>query len=114
MELATAAFSKRDIWIFRLFRLPPEVLSQSTLLALRHPGIDPLLDFRPEPGHPVVSQSNATREPAPLLEPEDVLAAGCRALRSGEVFLLAPSTASFDGRYLGITKVEQIIGTANR
>jgi type IV secretory pathway protease TraF len=40
--------------------------------------------------------------------------AGCHVLLSGEVFLLAPSGASFDGRYLGVTRAEQIVGTATR
>lgn len=39
---------------------------------------------------------------------------GCRTLAAGEFFLLAPSRASFDGRYLGVTRAEQIVGTAVR
>lgn len=39
---------------------------------------------------------------------------GCRTLAAGEVFLLAPTRASFDGRYLGVTRAEQIVGTAVR
>lgn len=36
---------------------------------------------------------------------------GCRGLRSGEVFLMTQSHASFDGRYFGPTPTSQIAGT---
>lgn len=39
---------------------------------------------------------------------------GCRVLSAGEVFLLAQSSASFDGRYLGVTRAERVVGTAVR
>lgn len=39
---------------------------------------------------------------------------GCRVLKDCEVFLLADHPKSFDGRYFGITKTNQIIGVAVR
>ncbi len=36
---------------------------------------------------------------------------GCKRLGVGEIFLLAEHPASFDGRYFGITKSTNIIGT---
>ena len=39
---------------------------------------------------------------------------GCRTLRAGELLLLNPaSPASFDGRYFGISRTSDVIGTAN-
>lgn len=38
---------------------------------------------------------------------------GCRLLREGELFLLSPAVpASFDGRYFGISRSSDVIGTA--
>ena len=37
---------------------------------------------------------------------------GCRVLRADEIFLLNDHPASFDGRYLGVTKRSQIVGRA--
>ena len=37
---------------------------------------------------------------------------GCRTLRHGEYLLLMDAPASFDGRYFGISRVEQIVGKA--
>lgn len=38
---------------------------------------------------------------------------GCRSVRPGEVFLLSPgASASFDGRYFGVSSSADIIGTA--
>lgn len=39
---------------------------------------------------------------------------GCRILSAGEIFLLAQSSTSFDGRYLGVTRAEHVVGTALR
>ncbi|HET7605769.1 MAG TPA: S26 family signal peptidase [Sphingomicrobium sp.] len=38
---------------------------------------------------------------------------GCRILRRGELFLLAPGVAeAFDGRYFGVTRSSQVVGAA--
>ncbi|MGN6620569.1 MAG: S26 family signal peptidase [Sphingomonas sp.] len=37
---------------------------------------------------------------------------GCYRLRDGELFLLNPDPASFDGRYFGVTERGDVIGTA--
>jgi type IV secretory pathway protease TraF len=37
---------------------------------------------------------------------------GCRRLGSGEYFLLMPGPLSFDGRYFGVTRGNEIIGPA--
>lgn len=37
---------------------------------------------------------------------------GCVRLRGGELFLLNPDPASFDGRYFGVTERGDVIGTA--
>lgn len=37
---------------------------------------------------------------------------GCRQLAAGEYFLLMDSAASFDGRYFGITRREELVGRA--
>lgn len=37
---------------------------------------------------------------------------GCRTLRTGDYFLLAPRLRSFDGRYFGVSSDHQIIGKA--
>lgn len=37
---------------------------------------------------------------------------GCYRLRGGELFLLNPDPASFDGRYFGVTERDDVIGTA--
>lgn len=40
--------------------------------------------------------------------------AGCRTLRTGELLLLNPaSPASFDGRYFGISRASDVVGTAH-
>ena len=37
---------------------------------------------------------------------------GCRKLGLGELFVLAPTPWSFDSRYLGVIRAEQVIGEA--
>jgi len=37
---------------------------------------------------------------------------GCERLNTGDLFLLAPGTGSFDGRYFGPTQAGEVIGTA--
>jgi len=37
---------------------------------------------------------------------------GCVRLHGGELFLLNPDPASFDGRYFGVTERDDVIGTA--
>jgi type IV secretory pathway protease TraF len=38
--------------------------------------------------------------------------AGCRTLRPGELFLINADPYSLDGRYLGVTRVRQVVGRA--
>jgi conjugative transfer signal peptidase TraF len=38
---------------------------------------------------------------------------GCHVLKQGELFLLSPAVHSFDGRYFGISRNADIIGTAS-
>ncbi|WP_083942749.1 S26 family signal peptidase [Sphingomonas soli] len=37
---------------------------------------------------------------------------GCRTLKPGEYLLLMPAPASFDGRYFGISREDQLVGKA--
>jgi type IV secretory pathway protease TraF len=37
---------------------------------------------------------------------------GCRKIGQGELFLLMDSSLSFDGRYFGISRMEDLVGRA--
>lgn len=52
-------------------------------------------------------RSDTARRPLPQWE-------GCRRLRAGTYLLLAPASASFDGRYFGTSLASDIIGRAVR
>jgi conjugative transfer signal peptidase TraF len=39
---------------------------------------------------------------------------GCVALNDGQVLLMSPAPAAFDGRYFGVTRREDVIGRARR
>lgn len=39
---------------------------------------------------------------------------GCRNLQPGELFLISSADTSFDSRYLGVIKAEQVVGAAER
>jgi len=60
-------------------------------------------------GQPVVHRLAADRLGRPLPRWE-----GCRTLRGGELLLLNPAIpASFDGRYFGISRTSDVVGTAH-
>jgi conjugative transfer signal peptidase TraF len=60
-------------------------------------------------GRPVAGRLAADRLGRPLPRWE-----GCRTLRAGELLLLNPvSPASFDGRYFGVSRVSDVVGTAH-
>lgn len=65
---------------------------------------------------PVISVNGAVRVEAVLRDLEGRLMPawrGCRRLEPGEVFLLADHPHSFDGRYLGASKTDAILGVAH-
>jgi len=65
---------------------------------------------------PVISVNGAVRAEAVLRDLEGGLMPawrGCRSLEAGEVFLLADHPHSFDGRYLGASKTDAILGVAH-
>jgi len=60
-------------------------------------------------GRPVARRLEADRLGRPLPRWE-----GCRTLRAGELLLLNPaSPASFDGRYFGVSRTSDLVGTAH-